>query len=216
MTGYTYIARNGSDAHYNDAELAILENNRATADAWLADNAAELGPEFEDRMVSYGQDYYYDGGFELDDENELTLADDLEALHDLTTDDMDKIELHGQTYLCDLQCYREIGTGSQRDRAPELVNMETRADVTVELKAERAAQLRRHLKLDRATRGQTVAAGIIKSKQRADKRQSRMARKVAAAEARAEKMTPRFKDAESNAARADRAAEARLDDYLNR
>lgn len=185
MTTYNarnMVATNGQD--FTATTDAIVEKHQAEIDAFLEANPDAFATEFEDRMVSYGQDYYYYGGLEADDDNEITVADDLAALHDLTTDDMDKLELHGQTYLGDLQCYREIGTGSQRKRAPELVNMDTRADVTVELRAERAQQVRRHLKLDRPTRGQTVAAGIIKSQKRSQRRSSNMARKVASAQAR--------------------------------
>ena len=169
MTNTTYnaqnmVARNGAD--FSKATDAIVAKHQSEIDAFLEEHPEAFAPEYEDRMVSYGQDYYYDGGLDLDEEGELSVADDLAALHDLTTDDMDKIELHGQTYVGDLQCYREIGTGSQRDKARDLANMDTRAETVAECKANRADQLRRHLKLDRPTRGQTVAAGIVKSKTR--------------------------------------------------
>ena len=177
------VATNGAD--FTATTDAIVDRHQAEIDAFLEANPDAFAPEYEDRMVSYGQDYYFDGGYEVDDENELTVADDLAALHDLTTDDMDVIELHGQTYMGDLQCYREIGTGSQRAKAPALTNMDTRDDTVRECKAERAAQVRRHLKLDRPTRGETVAAGIVKSQKRQARAKGRMARKVAAAQARA-------------------------------
>ena len=169
MTHTTYSARNlvatnGED--FNATTDAIAAKHQAQIDAFMADHPDAYASEYEDRMVSYGQDYYYDGGLQVDEEGEVTVACDLEALHDLTTDDMDSIELHGQTYVGDLQCYREIGTGSQRDKAPALTNMDTRADTIIECKADRAQQVRRHLKLDRATRGQTVADGIVKKQKR--------------------------------------------------
>lgn len=179
------VATNGGD--FNATTDAIIERHQAEIDAFLEANPEAFAPEYEDRMVSYGEDYYYDGGLTVDEDNELSVADDLAALHDLTTDDMDVIELHGQTYVGDLQCYREIGTGSQRDKAPALANMDTRADTVAECKADRAKQVRRHLKLDRPTRGETVAAGIVKSQKRATRAKGRLARKAAAAEARAKR-----------------------------
>jgi hypothetical protein len=188
MSNTTYNARNMVATNGQDFTAttdAIVERHQADIDAFLEANPDAFAPEYEDRMVSYGQDYYFDGGHEVDDENEMSVADDLAALHDLTTDDMDVIELHGQTYVGDLQCYREIGTGSQRDKARDLALIDTRADTIAECKADRAKQVRRHLKLDRPTRGETVAAGIVKSQKRAAKVKGRLARRVAAAEARA-------------------------------
>ena len=180
MTTYAYIAMNGTD--HTDTTDAIAQAHKAQADAWLADNAAELRPEYEERMVSYGQDYYYDGGLSVDEDGEVQLACDIEALHDLTTDDMDKIELHGQTYVGELECYREIGTSGQRDRARDLVLMDTRADAIRECRVGRAKSLQAHMNRRVDTRGEHVAKNI---KEAARKRAARAASKAKQAERRA-------------------------------
>lgn len=161
---------------YNNAD------EQAQAEAFLAEHPEVFEADHEEPMVSYGEDYYYDGGLSVDDDGEVQVACDLVALHDLTTDDMDKIELHGQTYVGNLECYREIGTSSQRERARELANMDTRAATVVELKAERRASLVRHLNQRIDTRGEHVAKNI---KEAARKRAERAAKKARKAERKA-------------------------------
>lgn len=177
MTAYNYIATNGSD--YTATTDRIATAHKEQADAWFAEHGAELFNDYEDRMVSYGQDYYYDGGLSVDDDGEVQVACDLEALHDLTTDDMDAVELHGQSYVGELECYREIGTSSQRNRARDLVLIDTREDAIRECRAERAVSLQRHLNRRVDTRGEHVAKNI---KEAARKRAERAAKKARKAE----------------------------------
>lgn len=185
MTNTTYNARNmvaTNGADYTTTTDAIIERHQAEIDAFLEANPEAFAAEYEDRMVSYGQDYYYDGGLSVDDDGEVSVACDLEALHDLTTDDMDKIELHGQAYVGELECYREIGTSKQRNRARDLTLIDTREEAIRECRADRAKSLQAHMNRRIDSRGEHVAKNI---KEAARKRAARAASKAKQAERKA-------------------------------
>lgn len=182
MANTTYIARNGSLEAFTDAEIRIYNMHKDAAEVFMSEHASDLYPEYVERIVAYGQDYYYDGGLYVDDDGEVHVACDLAALHELTTDDMDRLELHGQTYMGELECYREIGTSSQREYARDLVNMDTRAETIRICREGRAKSLQAHINRRVDTRGEHVAANI---KEAARKRTERAAKKARAAERKA-------------------------------
>ena len=224
MTNSTYIASrhlvatNGAD--YNETTDAIALRHMQEAEDFFAAHPELAKADAEDKAItSYGAEYFCEVGGDFDEDGEYDVAATVEA-HDLSTDDLDHIEAHGIYNLSDIQAYRPIGTGTQSKRARDLVLMDTRDETIRELRADRAAQLQRHLTGERQTRGERIVAGKQSAAERRELIRERNAKKRAkakarAAKARAQKLTPRFTDAESNAARADRAAERKLDDYLN-
>ena len=219
-TSYTYIALNGSD--HTDTTDAIARRHMAEAEAFLEAHAAELyeKQDRDERKMVYGAEYFVEVGGDYDEDGEFDVAATLEA-HDINTDQYDHIEAHGIYDVSDVQCYAEIGTKDQRERARDLALIDTRADAMRECKAGRAKQVAKRLSKAPATRAETIVAAKQSANERKRERArqrylEREAQRAAVKAAKAERTGPRFTDAESNAARADRAAEKRLDDYLNR
>ncbi len=177
MNAYNYIALNGTDA--NDTTDAIAERHRAEAEAFLADHAVELY-EKRDRDVSklvYGADYFVEVGG-LDDDGEFDVEATIEA-HDINSDDYDRFEAHGIYDVSDVTCYAELGTKDQRERARDLVLMDTRADAMTECKAGRAAQLAKRMGTVAPTRAQTIVAR--KQGDKPKRKSKRLANRVAGA-----------------------------------
>lgn len=228
----TYNARNmvaTNGAEFTEATDRLVAKHQAEIDAFMAEHGAELyeKQDRDERMMVYGAEYFVEVGGDFDEDGEFDVAATIEA-NDMTTDDMDYIESHGIYQMADHTCYREIGTADQRELAPHMVNMETRAVTVACAKAQRAQQLVDHLAKPVLSRGQQVVAAKTKTRtgdaasrdERALKRMNRQRKRMGleplAALPEADKRpTPRFTDAESNAARAERAAEKRLDDHLN-
>ena len=208
-SAYNFVATNGSD--YNATTDAIAQRHMAEAEAFFEAHAAELyqKQDRDERKMVYGAEYFVEVGGDYDEDGEFDVAATIEA-HDINTDQYDHIEAHGIYDVSDARCYAELGTKDQRERARDLVLIDTRADAMAECKAGRAAQLRKRMGTVAPTRAETIVAQ--KQGKPAKRKSNKLARRVAGA---AKRMTPRFTDAESNAARAERAAEKRLDDYLN-
>ena len=218
------VATNGED--FTATTDAIVERHQAEIDAFMAEHGAELyeKQDRDERMMVYGAEYFVEVGGDFDEDGEFDVAATIEA-NDMTTDDMDYIESHGIYQMADYTCYREIATGDQRERARDLALIETREDAIRECKAQRAKQLAKHLSKPSQSRGEQVVEAKVKAKtrtgdaasrdERALKRMNRQRKRMGLEPLTEMPPKPRFADAESNAARADRAAEKRLDDYLN-
>ena len=206
---YNYVATNGAD--YNATTDAIAQRHMAEAEAFFAEHGAELytKQDRDERKMVYGAEYFVEVGGDFDEDGEFDVAATIEA-HDINTDQYDHIEAHGIYDVSDVRCYAEVGTKDQRDRARDLALIDTRADALTECRAGRAAQLQRRMGTVAPTRAETIVGQ--KQGKPAKRKSNKLARRAAGA---AKRMTPRFTDAESNAARAERAAEKRLDDYLN-
>lgn len=206
---YTYVATNGAD--HTATTDAIALRNQAIAEEFFAEHGAELyeKQDRDARKMVYGAEYFVEVGGDFDEEGEFDVAATIEA-HDINTDQYDHIEAHGIYDVSDVRAYAEIGTKDQRERARDLVLIDTRAEAIRECRAGRAAQVAKRAGQVAPSRAEVIVAK--KQGKTAKRKSSKLARRVAGAT----KRTPRFTDAESNAARAERAAEKRLDDYLNR
>ena len=179
------VATNGGD--YDATTDAIAARHLAEIEAFYAENPS-LAKDVDngDRAIdAYGAEYFHEVGG-LDDDGEYSVSATIEA-HDLDLDDLDHIEAHGIYNLRDVQAYREIGTGTQSDRKRDLVLWDTREDTVRELKADRAAQLVRHLTGERQTRGERIVEGKQTAAERRELIRQRNAAKRAKAKARSAK-----------------------------
>lgn len=183
-TANNLVARNGDD--FSEATDAIVLKHQAEIDAFLAANPNALREDNDDRAIaSYGAEYFVEAGG-LDDDGEYSVNATIEA-HDLSTDDLDHIEAHGIYSMGDIRAYQEIGCGDQSKRKRDLVLIDTREEATAELKAERRAQLERHLTGKRQSRGERIVEGKQTEAERRAIIRERQAKKRAADKARAAK-----------------------------
>ena len=201
---------------YNTAE------QKAQAEAFFAEHGFEVDyRDSDDAITSYGAEYFCENlaqaDVHVDDDGEAHAAG-IEAAHDINTDDMDYMRAHGQ-YNVDALCYAPLDVRDLRDTRGALVNMDTRGEQLKANRAHRAEQLARHMSKPAKGYGKQIASAKADAKAKAAKLtpyQKRLAAKEAHRAKMAAKMKPRFpNDAEGNAARAERDAESRLDDYLN-
>lgn len=178
----TNTTRHTQGYTYNTAE------EKAQAEAFMAEHGHEVDfRDSDDAITSYGAEYFCEAlagsDVHVDDDGEAHVAG-IEAAHDITTDDMDYLTAHGQ-YNVDALCYAPLDVRDLRDTRGALVNMDTRAETLKANKAHRAEQLVRHLNKPAKGYGKQIAEGKANAKAKAAKRTSRLARRVAAAEARA-------------------------------
>ena len=189
------------------------------AEAFMAEHGFEVDyRDSDDAITSYSAEYFCENESAGDLEQSARYMGVVDA-HDIQVDGMAPTVTHGQ-YNVDALCYAPLDVRDLRDTRGALVNMDTRAETLKANRAHRAAQLARHMSKPAKGYGKQIAnaKADAKAKAAAKKRtpyQRRLAAKEAHRAKMAEKMKPRFTDAESNAARADRAAEKSLDDYLN-
>lgn len=170
-TGYTY----------NTAE------EKAIAEAFFEEHGFEVDyRDSDDAITSYGAEYFCEAlagsDVHMDDDGECHAAG-IEAAHDINTDDMDYMRAHGQ-YNVDALCYAPLDVRDLRDTRGALCNMDTREATLKDNRAHRAAQLQRHLATPAKGYGKQVASAKADAKAKVAKKANRMARRVAAAEAR--------------------------------
>lgn len=174
---YNYIALNGTDA--NDTTDAIAARHQAEAEAFLEEHAVELY-EKRDRDISklvYGADYFVEVGG-LDDDGEFDVEATIEA-HDINSDEYDRFEAHGIYDVSDVTCYAELGTKDQRERARDLILMDTRSEAVRECKAGRAAQLVKRMGTAAPTRAQVIVGAKQGAKPK--RKNKRLANRLAGA-----------------------------------
>ena len=138
MSNTTYNARNmvaTNGADFTEATDAIVERHQAEIDAFMAEHGAELyeKQDRDERKLVYGAEYFVEVGGDFDEDGDFDVAATIEA-HDINTDQYDHIEAHGIYDVSDVRAYAEIGTKDQRERARDLVLMDTRADAVRECK----------------------------------------------------------------------------------
>lgn len=171
---YNYIARNGSNEGYSEAELDISLRHQIEAEAFLEAHAGELyeKQDRDERMMVYGAEYFVEVGGDFDDDGDFDVAATIEA-NDINTDQMDYIESHGIYQMADHTCYREIGTADQRERARDIALIDTREQAVRECRAERATQLARHLSKPAKGRGEQVVDAKVKQQAKRDRARER-------------------------------------------
>ena len=208
--------------HTHGYKYSNLEE-KAIAEAFMAEHGYEVDyRDSDDAITSYGAEYFCENlahsDVHVDDDGEAHAAG-IEAAHDINTDDMDYMRAHGQ-YAVDALCYAPLDVRDLRDTRGALHNAETRDATLTTNRAHRAEQFKRHIAKPAKGYAKQIASAKADAKAKAKAAkltpyQRRLAAKEAHRAKMAAELTPRFTDAESNAARAERAADKRLDDYLN-
>lgn len=177
----TNTTRHTQGYTFNTAE------QKAQAEAFFAEHGFEVEyRDSDDAITSYGAEYFCEAlagsDVHMDDDGECEAAG-IEAAHDINTDDMDYLTAHGQ-YNVDALCYAPLDVRDLRDTRGALANMDTRDEQLKANRARRAEQLASHLSQPAKGYGKQVAEGKANAKAKASQRGNRLARRVAAAEAR--------------------------------
>jgi hypothetical protein len=192
---------------------------KATAEAFMAEHGFEVDyRDSDDAITSYSAEYFCENESAGDLEQSARYMGVADA-HDIQIDGMSKTVAHGQ-YRIDALCYAPLDVKDLRDTRGALVNMDTRDATLKANRAHRAEQFKRHIAKPAKGYAKQIASAKADAKAKAKAAkltpyQRRLAAKEAHRAKMAAELTPRFTDAESNAARAERAADKRLDDYLN-
>ena len=176
----TNATRHTQGYTFNTAE------ERAQAEAFFAEHGFEVDyRDSDDAITSYSAEYFCENESAGDIEQSARYMGVVDA-HDIQIDGMSKYVAHSQ-FAVDALCYAPLDVRDLRDTRGALVNMDTRAETLKANRAHRAAQLQRHMAKPAKGYGKQVAEGKANAKAKAAKRGSRLARRVAAAEARAAK-----------------------------